>query len=467
MPGGLVAVVLQFVHAVLPTAPDRSLAGPLLQPPGTVESCVFQRGDEWYEGVHCYRIPSIIPRRNDSGMHLLALAEARTSDTCEDGTAIAVAARDSNDGGATWQPIRFIGGSFAVPVGNPTAMLTLGGRIIVLLAVHKDDCDAECVSSNAEIHSDDHGATWSRLRNLTWTGDEPAAGRPGPGIGLTLKHGAHRGRMVFTMALGKGSDCNATVVLSDDDGQTWRPTFVFDQNWTNASGWSFKAWGYPGLDESQLVEQTNGTIAIELRNTQEGVRGRAWATSYDGGETFGPLTFQKEILSPSLLAVPPLAHVGHVDDVLETLPKSCQASTIQMNGTLLLTTSFAYWDEFTLEDNVKQSMLPEGEDQPMDSDGWPLAWPAEWQPRFAETRRQNLTLFRSDDGGASWNSTLIEDGLSAYSCMVNHPVPCDGADPDAQPGCVGVLYEAYGPTSFPTHSKYWAPCITFRRFSLT
>jgi sialidase-1 len=80
-----------------------------------------------------------------------------------------------------------------------------------------------------------------------------------PGIGIQLKRGAHKGRLVIPCnhrATGDGpgtpSDGNSHVIFSDDGGVTWQ------------------IGGSPEprlFNESQVVELSDGRVMINMRNS--------------------------------------------------------------------------------------------------------------------------------------------------------------------------------------------------------
>lgn len=90
----------------------------------------------------------------------------------------------------------------------------------------------------------------------------------GPGVGITLKSGKYKGRILAPCyVLGK-----ALVLITDDDGKTWRRNRAdFCEN----------------IDECQLVEMPDGKVFCFGR--PKGGGKIPLSVSYDGGETFKKL----------------------------------------------------------------------------------------------------------------------------------------------------------------------------------
>ena len=135
--------------------------------------------------------------------------------------------------------------------------------------------------------SEDQGDTWSKPIEITSTTKDPKWGwyATGPGVGIQLRHGPHKGRLVIpgnhsydhpegrnnaTAPIGP-YEYGAHVIVSDDHGKTWRLGGVVR----------------PKVNESQVVEiaKSNGALMINSRAYFNSGR-RAVARSRDGGETW-------------------------------------------------------------------------------------------------------------------------------------------------------------------------------------
>lgn len=120
-----------------------------------------------------------------------------------------------------------------------------------------------------QTESRDGGLTWSQPVDITPQVKSPKDGKffgTGPGIGICLSHQpekAKNGRLLMPMyALGR-----AAVIYSDDSGKTW-----------HRNGYS------KNIDESQLMEQSDGTILCLGRQLKYGKT--PLSVSHSGGQHF-------------------------------------------------------------------------------------------------------------------------------------------------------------------------------------
>ncbi|WP_424924095.1 exo-alpha-sialidase [Actinomyces bowdenii] len=152
------------------------------------------------------------------------------------------------------------------------------------------------------LHSDDDGRTWSEPRHLNPQVKEPWMRflGTGPGNGIALRHGEHRGRLVIPVYFNNEANwlamC-ATVLYSDDHGETWslgrtpnagRPT---GDGALDPAAFTDEAYS---LHEATVVERRDGTLMMLMRN--QGPAGRvAVALSQDGGSTWGQVAFDEDL----------------------------------------------------------------------------------------------------------------------------------------------------------------------------
>jgi sialidase-1 len=150
--------------------------------------------------------------------------------------------------------------------------------------------------------SEDDGVTWSTPREITaevklaeWTWYAT-----GPGVGIQLKRGEHKGRLVVpcnhasgvaTNAKGDWNVSNSHVIFSDDYGKTWR----------RGGGPSVEE-----FNESQVVELADGGVMLNMRNSfpkgvKNPVKARGVAISKDGGETFMEARRDEALIEPVFL----------------------------------------------------------------------------------------------------------------------------------------------------------------------
>ena len=159
---------------------------------------------------------------------LLAFCEARRT-TGSDTDDIDLVLKRSADGGATWGEMQVIWDDGPNTCGNPCAVVDRETGVVWLLACHNLVEDHEMkiwegVSKGTRtvwaIRSEDSGASWSspveitsatKAPNWTWYAT-------GPGSGIQLQHGNHKGRLVIPCDHGVagGWDYHSHVFYSDD-----------------------------------------------------------------------------------------------------------------------------------------------------------------------------------------------------------------------------------------------------------
>ena len=171
-------------------------------------------------------------------------------------------------------------------VGNPAAVFDAGSGGVVLAYVVRgfgypgDGADGgeDAVGNGISISAD--GKTWGKPIDVSAafagkpTAEQQVAGMPGPGTALLLESGPKKGRLLVPSY---HPYAYATVTVSDDHGATWRTT-----NHT-----------FPRMGESALTQLPNGSVLMSMRRSPQLPRtgGRAVAVSNDGGDTFGPITY--------------------------------------------------------------------------------------------------------------------------------------------------------------------------------
>ncbi len=314
------------------------------------ETAVFERREA---GYHTFRIPAVLAVPSGA---LLAFCEGRKNNSADHGD-IDLVMKRSDDGGRTWGPLRLIyeeGGTADITIGNPCPVLDEDTGVVWLPFCR--DNDRVFVVSSA-----DEGQSWSEPVEIT------AAVKPagwtwyatGPGVGIQLRQGPHRGRLVIPCDHRETRD-GATVMVShcfysDDHGATWR-----------AGGSVAKH-----TDECQVVELNDGRLLVNMRNywgrdgeepERHGMR--AIALSGDGGETWMDLSFEHTLVEPV-----------------------CQASFLRYSDA-----------------------LRHGKDRLVFSN------PADSKDRVRMTVRMSL------DEGATWPvARCICEGPSAYSCLTVLP----------------------------------------------
>eukprot|EP01084_Bolivina_argentea_P301937 521049_1 len=246
---------------------------------------VFWHGDN---GIPCIRIPAIT---QTTGNTLLAFAECRhwTGDGCapsnvdidgiEAGHVTYVCMKRSTDNGKTWTP------NITYPIGTyithsqPTVVFDKVTSTTILQVLSNS-------STVWQVTSTDNGQTWTKPYDIgAQIGNQYKNSEIGPGRGLQLEYGANKGRIMFIAHHGAYEE--DVIWYSDDNGKTYNLSETI----------------FPGMDEAQLVELTNGSVIANMRNnhyfkTPNGYSYRGYSISNNGG-----VSFTKAIADyPSLLS---------------------------------------------------------------------------------------------------------------------------------------------------------------------
>ncbi|WP_345638611.1 sialidase family protein, partial [Rugosimonospora acidiphila] len=242
-------------------------------------------------GYTCFRIPSIV-KANDGT--LLAFAEGRVT-SCGDSGDIDVVLKRSTDGGKTWGPLQLINAGNGDTHDQPTAVVdSRTGRILLITNANPGGtstsaCAIPCDRTAYLQYSDDDGATWSAPRDITSQVKDPSWNEwfvTGPGHGLQLTEGPHKGRIVvgFNAESGVGTKENANLaglVYSDDGGNSWH-IGATDSIPYNADG----TYGQKP-QELSLAQLPGGGIYAAARETGgTDIGNRSSAVSRDGGRSF-------------------------------------------------------------------------------------------------------------------------------------------------------------------------------------
>jgi len=242
--------------------------------------------------------------------------------------------------------------------------------VIWLLMTHNDGRDKESAIKAKKgfgtrtvwvSRSNDYGETWEKPEEITKSVKDPSWGwyATGPGVGIQIKHGPRRGRLVIPCdhtydepggnLRGLPVEYGSHVVYSDDHGRTWK------------LGRAIR----PKVNECQVVELADekGALLLDMR-AYFGKGRRARSISRDGGETWSAPGDQAELIEPV-----------------------CQASILR----------------YTWPDEHGRGRIL-------------FANPAD------EKRRRNMTVRLSYDDGKTWPvSRTIHAKDSAYSCLTVLP----------------------------------------------
>ncbi|MEW9512372.1 exo-alpha-sialidase [Streptomyces bacillaris] len=235
------------------------------------------------EGYRCFRIPALVATPSGA---LLAFAEGRVA-TCSDVGHNDIVMRKSTDGGRSWGPLKVVvGGADEDAHGNPAPVVDAAtGRVSLLYASGPwSGTPGEPVRgprSLRVVHSVDDGTGWAEGAPLPHL---KPAGRAwistGPGHGIQLARGPHRGRLVvpgdYTTT---GGRAGGQLYVSDDGGLTW--SLGAQAEVDRATAPAFPA-------ELSVAETTGGGVYVNARSSARcGTENHRMATtSTDGGATF-------------------------------------------------------------------------------------------------------------------------------------------------------------------------------------
>ena len=239
---------------------------------------VFESGTE---GYNTFRIPALIATTEGT---LLAFCEGRKNDRRDHGD-IDLVLKRSDDGGRTWGPLELVheeGGNASVTIGNPCPVVDAAVGTIWLPFTR--DNDRVFIMS-----SDDDGRTWSKPRDITTDVKEDDWNwyATGPGNGIQIKSGPHKGRLVIPCDHRvRGNDAwghsgRSHVIYSDDHGRTWQLGAPTDR----------------AMNECAVAELSDGRLMLNMRSYR-GKACRAVAFSEDGGESWSPAVDDPELIEP-------------------------------------------------------------------------------------------------------------------------------------------------------------------------
>jgi sialidase-1 len=244
------------------------------------------------EGYDTYRIPCLIESRPG---RLLAICEGRKKNSSDAGD-IDTVFKISDDGGATWGPLRVLWDDGENTCGNPCAVRDRQTGTLWLLHTWNrgDDREPAIIDQTSRdtrrvfvSSSRDEGLTWSMPREITadvkrdnWTWYAT-----GPGTGIQLEHGPHAGRLVIPCDHIEAGTKRyySHVVYSDDQGQTWKLGGTTPQDQVN---------------ECEVVERSDGSLLLNMRSYDPTRKARQSAVSRDGGLNWDEQRIVNELIDP-------------------------------------------------------------------------------------------------------------------------------------------------------------------------
>ncbi|RCS41514.1 exo-alpha-sialidase [Bremerella cremea] len=243
-------------------------------------------------GYNSYRIPALAVTKSGT---LLAFCEGRKNSLSDAGK-IDLLLRRSTDGGKTWSPMQVIWDDGSNTCGNPCVVVDQETGVIWLLSTWNlgSDHEGQIINGKSKdtrrvyvLSSEDDGKTWSSAQEITATTKKKnwAWYATGPGCGIQLEHGPHKGRLVIPCdhieAGTKGYYSH--VIYSDDHGKTWQ-----------LGGRTPKG----QVNECEVVELTGGKMMLCMRNYDRSIKARQTAISEDGGATWTDQKIDPELVEP-------------------------------------------------------------------------------------------------------------------------------------------------------------------------
>jgi sialidase-1 len=234
---------------------------------------------QWDDSVHTYRIPGLVA--TDKGT-LIAVYDIRYKTDRDLPGNIDVGMNRSTDGGKTWEPMKVIMDMGAPHenngVGDPAILFDPVSKKIIVAALwskgnrsiagSKPGLSPDTTGQFVLVESSDDGLSWSAPRSITPSVKDPAWHLffNGPGSGIAMQDGT----LVFAAQYWDENRMPySTLIYSKDHGQTWVGNIKGPRANTT---------------ESQLLETTNGTLMLNMRDNRG--RYRAVATTKDLGKTW-------------------------------------------------------------------------------------------------------------------------------------------------------------------------------------
>jgi sialidase-1 len=271
---------------------------------GLEVSDVFTAGTEGYASV---RIPAVLVTKAGT---VLAFAEGRKMAT--DQAENDVVMKRSSDGGKSWGTLVVLHDDGANSLNNPTVVQEQqGGRIFLRyqrIPAHLKEhsagtaigFDGPDIYRNFILTSDDDGLTWAAPLDVTRTTKRPERATTiasGPGIGIQLTRGPHKGRLLIPFNEGPYGQWQNYAVFSDDAGRTW----TYGDDVPGALVPVGKGGVRSQINEVQFAELADGSVLLNSRQFA-GAKTRRGAISQDGGKTWSSVREIPELTDPGCMA---------------------------------------------------------------------------------------------------------------------------------------------------------------------
>lgn len=343
-----------------------------------VFTTVFTANENGFKSI---RIPSMVVTNKGA---VLAFAEGRSANADQAENKIIL--KRSEDNGRAWGPLSVIASDGDRSLNNPCAVVDRQTGVIFLMfqsypqGINETSkklspgVTGENIVRNYIISSKDDGVDWSKPLDITRETKRPVVvttNAVGPGIGIQITKGRYAGRLVFPFNEGPFNEWHIYAVYSDDQGATWKMGNIAPGGFvTDRAGKQIS-----NVNEAQLVELRDGSLRFIVRRWA-GDPVRQTCVSHDGGVTW-----------------------SKVEDVKDIPDPCCMGSVLRY---------------VSPETPHKELLLYAG-------------------PR-SYTKRENGTVYISDDDGISWKiHRQLYAGEYEYSVLT-----------ELQDGEIGCLFEADG-----------------------
>ncbi len=250
---------------------------------------IFKGGNENYK---CFRIPAVVTTNNGT---LLAFAEGRKNG-CSDTGDIDLVMKRSTDGGKTWGKLNVLWHDEGNTCGNPAPVVDEVTGDIFLLSTWNlgTDHESDIIAQKSEdtrrvfiLKSTNDGKSWSRPKEITsdvklphWTWYAT-----GPGSGIQILGGKYKGRLVIACdhIEAETKKYYSHTIFSDDHGSTWLLGGTTPQDQVN---------------ECEVVELSDHSLMLNMRNYDQNMSSRQLAYSYDGGESWKDMHHHETLVEP-------------------------------------------------------------------------------------------------------------------------------------------------------------------------
>ncbi|MHA0856135.1 sialidase domain-containing protein [Paenibacillus sp. CMAA1364] len=184
-------------------------------------------------------------------------------------------------------------------------------------------------------HSDDDGVTWDGPVDLNSGIKEEwmAFLGAGPGSGIQLTQGVHKGRLVFPIYFTNEMNSQASAVIySDDHGVTWhRGESPNEGRIVNGVTLQERTFRGNEITEAQVLEMPDGQLKIFMRNYSGFAQ---IATSFDGGATWDSEVVTESGLIAAYCQMTAIRYNGLIDGKEAVIFASPGNSSSRINGTV-------------------------------------------------------------------------------------------------------------------------------------